>query len=413
MCDALNIPQGRTYANFVCARPAGGRSQKQKHKSQKQKAKDMSIYSASVKPISRSAGRSATAAAAYRTGKEVIDERIGVIFDYTRRSGVDHVSMHLPSGCVEMDTSTLWNSAEFAEKRKNSTVARELLLALPHELNRLERHALSAAIAESLVERYGVAAEVANHLPDSEGDGRNFHAHIMFTTRVVNADGTFGAKTRVLDDMSTGPDEILWIRKMVEEKTNAALEAANIDSRVDCRSLKDQRQAALDAGDQELANKLDRLPTVHEGPRVTQIRRELARKNRKPLGSGSRIAANDSIIDINRLRAEKYIITAKIIALEVFEAAKALKEKSSKLRSKARDLVNKPEVIDIKPRIRARDLELEEAFEKFGRKYFDMPTASTDNKSATLKINVPETASKPAHVPSWKRRSRPDDDPSP
>ena len=370
----------------------------------------MSIYSASVKPISRSAGRSATAAAAYRTGKEIIDERMGVIFDYTRRSGVDHVSMHLPSGCVEMDTSTLWNSAEFAEKRKNSTVARELMVALPHELNRLERHALSAAIAESLVERYGVAAEVANHLPDSEGDGRNFHAHIMFTTRIVNTDGSFGAKTRILDDLKTGPDEIIWIRKMVEEKTNKALEAANIDARVDCRSLKDQRQAALDADDQELANRLDRLPTVHEGPRVTQIRRELARKNRKPLGSVSRIAANDSIFAINKFRAERYIVTAKIIA---FEAAKALKEKSSKLISKARDLINKPEVIDIKPRIRARDLELEEDFEKFGRKYFDMPTASADNKSATLKINVPETASKPTHVQSWKRRSRPDDDPSP
>lgn len=370
----------------------------------------MSIYSASVKPISRSAGRSATAAAAYRTGKEIIDERTGVIFDYTRRSGVDHVSMHLPVGCVAMDTDTLWNAAEFAEKRKNSTVARELLFAQPHELNRLQRHALAAAIAESLVERYGVAAEVANHLPDTEGDDRNYHAHIMFTTRIVNADGSFGAKTRVLDDLKTGPDEIIWIRKMVEEKINQALEAANIDSRVDCRSLKDQRQAALDAGDQELADKLDRLPTIHEGPRVTQIRRELARQNRKPLGSVSRIAANDSIFAINKYRAERFIITAKII---MFEAAKALKEKSSKLRSKARDLVNKPEVIDIKPRIRARDLELEEAFEKFGRKYFDMPTATTDNTSATLKINAPETASKPAHVPSWKRRSRPDDDPSP
>ena len=388
---------------------AGGRSQKQK---QKAKAA-MSIYSASVKTISRSAGRSATAAAAYRTGKEVIDERTGVIFDYTRRSGVDHVSMHLPAGCVAMDTDTLWNAAEFAEKRKNSTVARELLFAQPHELSRMERHALSASIADAMVERYGVGVEVANHLPDSEGDGRNFHAHIMFTTRVVNADGTFGAKTRVLDDMSTGPDEILWIRKMVEDKTNQALEAANIDARVDCRSLKDQRQAALDAGDQELANKLDRLPTVHEGPRVTQIRRELAIKNRKPLGSVSRIAANDSIFVINKLRAERYIITAKIIALEVFEAAKALKEKSSKLLSKARDHINKPEVIDIKPRIRSRDLEFEEAFEKFGRKYFDMPTVSTDNKSATLKVNAPETASKPAYVPSWKRRSRPDDDPSP
>jgi hypothetical protein len=407
MCDALINPEGRTYANFVCARPAGGRSQKQKHKSQKQKAKDMSIYSASVKPISRSAGRSATAAAAYRTGKEIIDERIGVIFDYTRRSGVDHVSMHLPSGCIEMDTNTLWNGAEFAENRKNSTVARELLVALPHELNRSARHELSAAIADALVERYGVAAEVANHLPDSEGDGRNFHAHIMFTTRIVNTDGSFGAKTRVLDDLKTGPDEVIWIRKMVEEKTNQALEAANIDSRVDCRSLKDQRQAALDIGDQELANKLDRHPTIHEGPRVTQIRREAAKHGRKPFGSLSRAAANDWIIGINRARAKVYALTAKILD---FEAAKAAKDKAAVLFNKARELVNnKPEIIDINPRIKARDLEFEKAFEKFGRPYFDLPSVNTDKQSTVVKVPEP----KPAYVPSWKRRSTPDDDPSP
>lgn len=369
----------------------------------------MSIYSASVKTISRSAGRSATAAAAYRTGKEVIDERTGVIFDYTRRSGVDHVSMHLPSGCIEMETETLWNAAEFAEKRKNSTVARELLFAQPHELSRLERHALSASIADALVERYGVGVEVANHLPDSEGDGRNFHAHIMFTTRVVNVDGSFGAKTRVLDDLSTGPDEILWIRKMVEEKTNAALKAANVDSRVDCRSLKDQRQAALEAGDQELADKLDRLPTIHEGPRVTQIRREAAKHNRKPFGSVSRIAANDSIFTINKLRAEHYIVTAKIIALEVLEAARALKEKSADILNKARELVNKPEVIQLRPRIRARDLELQENFEKYGREYFDIPSTDTDHKSSAVK--APEQ--KPAYVQSWKRKLDPGDDFSP
>ena len=370
----------------------------------------MSIYSASVKPISRSAGRSATAAAAYRTGKEVIDERTGVIFDYTRRSGVDHVSMHLPSGCVEMDTSTLWNAAEFAEKRKNSTVARELLVALPHELNRSDRHALSAAIADALVERYGVAAEVANHLPDSEGDDRNFHAHIMFTTRIVDTDGSFGAKTRVLDDLKTGPDEVIWIRKMIEDKTNQALEAANIDSRVDCRSLKDQRQAALNSGDQELANQLDRHPTIHEGPRVTQIRREADKHGRKPFGSLSRAAANDWIISINKARAKVYALTAKILDFEAAKAAKAAKDKAASLFNMARNLIdNKPEIIDIKPRIRARDLELEKNLEQFGRKYFDMPSVNTDKQLAAVKVPEP----KPAYVPSWKRRSTPDDDPSP
>lgn len=370
----------------------------------------MSIYSASVKPISRSAGRSATAAAAYRTGKEVIDERTGVIFDYTRRSGVDHVSMHLPVGCVAMDTDTLWNAAEFAEKRKNSTVARELLFAQPHELNRLERHALAAAIAESLVERYGVAAEVANHLPDIEGDDRNYHAHVMFTTRIVNTDGSFGAKTRVLDDLKTGPDEVIWIRKMVEEKINQALEAANIDSRVDCRSLKDQRLAALEAGNQELADKLDRLPTIHEGPRVTQIRREAAKHSRTYMGNLDRAAANDSIIEINTMRR-----SAKIISFDIAKAMRAVKEKAEAFAYMARKLAKKiekkAEVVEIKPKIRQRDREREEAFEKYGRKYLEM---TDDTKSSAVKAQITQPLSpSPAPAAVKKRKHLPDDDFSP
>lgn len=376
----------------------------------------MSIYSASVKVISRSVGRSATAAAAYRTGTEVIDERLGLIFDYTKRSGVDHVSMHLPDGCVAIDTHALWNAAEHAERRKNSTVARELLVALPHELNRSQRHALSASIAAALVQRYGVAAEAANHLPDQGGDGRNFHAHIMFTTRVVNTDGTFGAKTRILDDIKTGSNEVLWIRQMVEDQTNRALAEAGIDSRVDCRSLKDQRQAALEAGDQGLANTLDRLPTIHEGPRVTNIRREAARNNRKPLGQLTRAAANDSIIGINRARAELYLVSAQIY---IFEKAKAARDKALGWIDKAKNRIStkKAEVKRIEPRIRdrIRNRELDEAFEKYGRQYFDTPTVDPGSQALKKPVAVqhPEPKAKKDYVPSSKRRSIPDDDPSP
>lgn len=372
----------------------------------------MSIYSASVKVISRSAGRSATAAAAYRTGTEVIDERLGLIFDYTKRKGVDHVSMHLPVGTVAMDTHALWNGAEHAENRKNSTVARELLIALPHELSRSQRHELSASIAKALVEKYGVATEVANHLPDQDGDGRNFHAHIMFTTRIINNDGTFGAKTRILDDKKTGSNEVIWIRQMVEEQTNRALAEAGIDSRVDCRSLKNQHKAALEAGDQELANQLDRLPTIHEGPRVTQIRREAAKHNRQPLGALSRAAVNDAIIGINKNRAELFIVSAQIF---IFEKAKAARDKTLEWISKAKNHVStkKAEVKRIGPQI--RDRELEEAFEKFGRQYFDEPIINPDSQALkkTVAVQQHEPKAKQDYVPSWKRRSIPDDDPSP
>ena len=90
----------------------------------------MSIYHLSVKTISRSSGRSATAAAAYRAGERIRDQRTGVVHDYRRRHGVLHTELVLPPG-VFMTREELWSGAEMAEVRKNSTTAREYEIALP------------------------------------------------------------------------------------------------------------------------------------------------------------------------------------------------------------------------------------------------------------------------------------------
>ncbi len=97
----------------------------------------MAIFHLSVKTISRSAGRSATAAAAYRVGVEITDERTGEIHDYRRKGGVESAAVILPDNAPEWarDRAQLWNAAEQAEKRKNSTVAREFVIARPAELS--------------------------------------------------------------------------------------------------------------------------------------------------------------------------------------------------------------------------------------------------------------------------------------
>ena len=97
----------------------------------------MAIFHLSVKTVSRSAGRSATAAAAYRAGVKITDERTGEIHDYTRKGGVESAAVILPDNAPEWarDRAQLWNAAEQAEKRKNSTVAREFEIALPAELS--------------------------------------------------------------------------------------------------------------------------------------------------------------------------------------------------------------------------------------------------------------------------------------
>lgn len=261
-------------------------------------------YSCSVKTVSRSGGCSATAAAAYRNAELVEDQRTGERHDYTRRSGVESVSWFAPAGCQEQTSAELWNRAEAAEMRKNATVAREVLVALPHELNQVQRTELVQRMTQRLAERYGVAGTAAIHAPDREGDQRNWHTHILMTTRRIDsATGELGAKTRELDDLKTGPAEVVWIRQMVEREGNAALERAGHAARLDCRSLADQG--------------IEREPTTHEGPRVTQIRRECEQEQRGPLGACDVILLNDArrLPSLEKLQAEVQQLDAEIIDL--------------------------------------------------------------------------------------------------
>lgn len=229
----------------------------------------MAIFHLSVKTISRSAGRSSTAAAAYRAGVEITDERTGEIHDYRRKAGVESAELFLPDGAPEWatDRAKLWNTAEQSEKRKNSTVAREFEVALPSELSADQRRKLAHDFARELVKRHGFAVDVAIHAPGKEGDTRNHHAHILCTTRKLTAEG-FTEKTRELDDRATGAQEVTHWREQWAGLTNAALERAGHAVRVDHRSLEMQG--------------IDREPAIHLGPSATAIERrgEVSEKTR-------------------------------------------------------------------------------------------------------------------------------------
>ena len=157
----------------------------------------MAIYHLRASMISRSAGRSATGAAAYRSGERIHDERTGLSFDYRARGGVEHVEILAPERSPEWvrDRAALWNAVERAETRKNSQVAREIRVALPAELDRNERIELVRDFCQrSFVDR-GMVADIALHAPGREGDERNHHAHILLTTREIGPEG-FTTKNR-------------------------------------------------------------------------------------------------------------------------------------------------------------------------------------------------------------------------
>ena len=218
----------------------------------------MATYHLSAKTISRSHGRSATGAAAYRSGARIADERTGVLHDYRRRRGVEAAFLLLPANAPDWasDRARLWNAAEQAETRKNSTVAREFEIALPAELDAEARQRLAADFARELVERHGCAADVAIHRPGRAGDSRNHHAHLLLTTRRLTAAG-FTEKTRELDDLKSG--EIGRWRARFAEVQNARLREAGVEARVDHRSLEAQGN--------------DREATIHLGPAATALER--------------------------------------------------------------------------------------------------------------------------------------------
>ncbi|MGP5440325.1 MobA/MobL family protein [Psychrobacter faecalis] len=157
----------------------------------------MAIFIASTKSISRSSGQSAVASASYRAGCELEDKRYGKTHDYSKRSGVMSADIILPtalaSAYTDISRSDLWNKAEAAEKRKDARVAREWLVNLPHELSAEDRKSIAHQFAQTLADRYGTIADCAIHKPtqkeiDRGADPRNFHAHIMFTTRTAALD---------------------------------------------------------------------------------------------------------------------------------------------------------------------------------------------------------------------------------
>ncbi len=223
----------------------------------------MASFHLAVKAISRSAGRSATAAAAYRAGIEITDERTGLVHDYTRKQGIEHSELVLPIGAPEWaaDRERLWNAAELAEVRKNSTVAREYEIALPAELSAEARRDLAVGFAREISERHGVAVDVAIHTPGREGDQRNHHAHLLTTTRRLGPEG-LGEKTRELDQKQSGEVE-RW-RERWAEMQNHSLAQAQVPDRVDHRSH--QRRG------------VEQEATVHMGPSATAMERRAERQ---------------------------------------------------------------------------------------------------------------------------------------
>lgn len=197
----------------------------------------MAIFHLSVKVISRSSGRSAVAAAAYRGGERLHDDRLDRDHDFTNKDGVVHSEVLLPEVAPEevADREKLWNAVEAAEKRKDAQLAREVEFALPRELSKEQAIELAREFAEAEFVEKGMIADLNVHW-DIGADGQpKPHAHVMLTMREVGKDG-FGAKVR---DWNKAELVEQW-RERWADHVNQRLAELDIDARIDHRSLEAQ-----------------------------------------------------------------------------------------------------------------------------------------------------------------------------
>jgi ATP-dependent exoDNAse (exonuclease V) alpha subunit len=244
----------------------------------------MASFYLQISSVGRGAGRRATAAAAYRAGERIRDDRSGELLNHTGRRDVLHTEIFLPrqfDGAAIAWARTrerLWNTAEHAEKRHNAKVAREYQVNLPPELNAAQRLSLARAFSQEIAERYKVAVDLAVHEPRPGGDPRNFHAHLLTTTREVTPAG-LGAKAgldlsaleRRRRELPDHRQEYVNVRERWASLTNEALREAHVTARVDHRSLAAQ---GVDREPQP------RIPLMHLKMEQRGVRSELAERLR-------------------------------------------------------------------------------------------------------------------------------------
>ena len=267
----------------------------------------IAIYHCSIKIVSRGKGKSAVAAAAYRSGEKLTNEWDGLTHDYTKKVGVVHSEILLPAHAPPAfsDRSTLWNSVELSEKSNNAQLAREVEIALPVELSREEQTRLVREYCSSQFVSKGMIADFNLH----DTGGGNPHAHILLTMRPLDERGAWLPKSKkeyVLDengekirlpsgryktrkvdlvDWNNRENAEVW-RRAWADLANDFLAQNNRPERIDHRSY--ERQG------------IDQLPTVHVGVSATQMEKKGIVTERGELNRNIK-AANRILREIRRL----------------------------------------------------------------------------------------------------------------
>lgn len=284
-------------------------------------------YHFRAKVISRSQGRAICAAAAYRSGEKIHDEHYGKTFDYTPRTSIHATEIRAPAHAPDWmkDRSQLWNGVEAFETRKNSQLAREFEVSVPHELTAEQRkQAVRQFVDLELVSR-GMVADVAYH--DFTGKhSHNPHAHILVTMREIDGDSFARKKNR---NWNTEETLTQW-REAWARHANHALEQAQSQTRVDHRSYKERgiNKTPVSESQGEWHQRQKEIAAANR--QLEQANRELAALEKERKQGRQQLERLDAIMELGRL-----------IARDDYER-KAEREKQQKIQQKQSSPVPAP-----------------------------------------------------------------------
>ncbi|EON3145596.1 MobQ family relaxase [Salmonella enterica] len=198
----------------------------------------MAIFHMSFKILKRSEGKSSVYLSAYQNREKTIDNRTGATWDYSKKTGLYDSFILSPAGTpaeLVQDSGTLWNAVEATEKRKDAQLSRYFDVALPVELDNEQKKQLILDYCQENFVSYGMIADIALH----DLDSKNPHAHVMLTMREITPEG-FKNKVREWNDK----ENIEAWRNNWEVSANKALKNNGHKSRIDSRSLEEQKEEA-------------------------------------------------------------------------------------------------------------------------------------------------------------------------
>lgn len=276
----------------------------------------MAIYHLSVKAFQRSQGDCSIAAAAYRAGALLVDERDGQKHDYrAKKYSGNVVANHvlLPGGGT-MDAAQLWNKVEQHHRHPRAVTAREIEAAIPCELDAAKREEIALQFAKEVTEKYGVGAQLSLHGPrrvtdkdlvrdpqmfyvieDGKRHNANWHFHLQMTACSADRNGNLGKKVAELDPIHCQRHKtenmVDWARERWEQIVNEALANAGLDERVDHRS--------------HIMRGIEDEPQIHIGKHGSAVSRAGEKHPRVKMNNG-----------IKRRNREREKIDAEIVRIE-------------------------------------------------------------------------------------------------